>query len=87
MPSAFSPNNDGKNELCHPQLFGKIVKYHLILFNRWGQKVFDSYDHTNGWDGKINGTPAEMGAYVWSCVYQFSNEEEKHAKGTVLLIR
>lgn len=87
MPSAFSPNNDGKNERCHPDLFGKVVKYHFILFNRWGQKVFDSHDPATGWDGKINGRPAEMGAYVWSCSYQFSNEEEKHAKGTVLLIR
>ena len=87
MPSAFSPNNDGKNEQCRPQLLGRLVKYHFIVFNRWGQKVFDSYDHSNGWDGKINGRPAEPGAYVWSCLYQFSNEEEKHAKGTVLLIR
>jgi gliding motility-associated-like protein len=87
MPSAFSPNNDGKNERCHPQLLGRLIKYHFIVFNRWGQKVFDSYDPTNGWDGKINGRPAEAGAYVWSCLYQFINEEEKHAKGTVLLLR
>lgn len=87
MPTAFSPNNDGKNELCAPRLLGKIVKYHFFIFNRWGQKVFDSNDHTRGWDGRINGRAAETGAYVWSCIYQFTNGTEQRAKGTVILVR
>ena len=87
MPSGFSPNRDGKNDWCRPRLFGKIVKYHFTMYNRWGQKVYDSYDHTKGWDGYINGRPADIGTYVWSCVYQLNSEAEKHAKGTVVLVR
>jgi gliding motility-associated-like protein len=87
MPTAFSPNNDGRNEWCMPRIFGKVAAYHFTIFNRWGQKVFDSRDRTRGWDGKINGRIAETGAYVWSCVYQFNNEPEQRARGTVMLIR
>jgi gliding motility-associated-like protein len=87
MPTAFTPNNDGKNEWCQPRLFGRITKYHFIIFNRWGQKVFDSNDHTRGWDGKINGQPAAVGSYVWSCSYQLENKTAEHKKGTVMLIR
>jgi gliding motility-associated-like protein len=87
MPTAFSPNNDGKNEWCGPRLLGRIVKYHFTIFNRWGQKVFDSYDNTRAWDGKINGRPAEAGTYVWSCSYQLQNRGEEIKKGTVVLVR
>jgi gliding motility-associated-like protein len=87
MPTAFSPNNDGKNEWCRPRLFGKVTKYHFIIFNRWGQKVFDSFDHTRSWDGKINGQPAAAGTYVWSCNYQLENRAVEHKKGTVVLFR
>jgi gliding motility-associated-like protein len=87
MPTAFSPNNDGRNELCRPRLFGRIVKYHFILYNRWGQKVFDSTDPTRAWDGRINGRPAETGTYVWSCLYQLENRGGELKKGTVLLVR
>jgi gliding motility-associated-like protein len=87
MPSGFSPNRDGKNYWCRPRLLGKIVKYHFTMYNRWGQKVYDSHDHTRGWDGYINGRPAGIGTYVWSCVYQLNAEAEKHVKGTVVLVR
>jgi gliding motility-associated-like protein len=87
MPTAFSPNNDGRNEWCRPRLFGRIVKYHFTLYNRWGQKVFDSTDPTRAWDGRINGIPAETGTYVWSCLYQLENRGEEGKKGTVLLVR
>jgi gliding motility-associated-like protein len=87
MPTAFSPNNDGKNETCRPRLFGRIVKYHFAIFNRWGQKVFDSYDYTRAWDGRINGRATEAGTYVWSCSYQLQNKAEEHKKGTVVLVR
>ncbi|OQP59712.1 hypothetical protein A3860_36120 [Niastella vici] len=87
MPTGFSPNNDGRNEWCRPVLFGKVVKYHFMIFNRWGQKVFDSHDHTRGWDGKLNGQPAATGTYVWSCTYQLGNGIEENKKGTVILLR
>jgi gliding motility-associated-like protein len=87
MPSAFSPNNDGKNDGCRPSIFGKISKYHFSIFNRWGQKVFDSYNYTQRWDGTINGRLADAGTYVWSCLYQLNTKAEQYAKGTVVLIR
>ena len=87
MPSGFSPNHDGKNDGCRPRLFGKIVKYHFAIYNRWGQRVFDTYDYASSWDGNINGRPANTGTYVWSCLYQLNTEPQQHAKGTVVLVR
>jgi gliding motility-associated-like protein len=87
MPSAFTPNIGGKNNLCHPLLFGRTGKFHFTIYNRWGQKVFETSDYTGGWDGNINGGPAAAGAYVWTCYYQLGDSADKFAKGTVILIR
>jgi gliding motility-associated-like protein len=87
VPSAFSPNSDGKNDLFKPLLFGNIKKMHFTVYNRWGQVVF-STDRTGiGWDGKLQGVEQRSDVFVWICQYQLEGETEKIAKGTVLVIR
>src|SRR5690606_1588417 len=39
MPTAFTPNNDGRNDLCQPKLFGRVIVYRFSVYNRWGQKL------------------------------------------------
>jgi gliding motility-associated-like protein len=51
FPNAFSPNHDGHNDLFRPEVFGQLAKYQLQIFNRWGQKMFESEDYTK--DGKV----------------------------------
>ncbi len=87
FPNAFSPNHDGHNDLFRPNVLGELTKYQLEIFNRWGQKVFESSDFTKGWEGKLGGTIQVSGVYVWLCHYQFEGEPEKTQNGTVFLLR
>jgi gliding motility-associated-like protein len=86
VPNAFTPNGDGRNDLFRPLLVGNIVWFRFSVYNRWGQKVFETSEAGRGWDGKVNGTPAQDDAFVWYCQYQLVGEPQTIKKGTVLLI-
>jgi gliding motility-associated-like protein len=87
MANAFTPNHDGKNDLFKAMVYGPVVKYSIIIFNRYGQVVFSTNDHLKGWDGFFKGMPAENGNYVWKCVYQMQGGQPTDLKGQVLLLR
>lgn len=87
VPSGFTPNNDGKNDVLKPFLFGNIKKYEFRVFNRWGETVFVTKDPNAGWNGTYKGIPQDAAVFIWSCRYQLEGEEEKVEKGTVALIR
>lgn len=88
FPSAFTPNKDGKNDLfkiLHPP---DLNSYDLSIFNRWGQKVFETRDYTKGWDGTVNGLAQDTGVFVWFCKYKKTNSLlNGEINGTVVLIR
>lgn len=86
-PSAFTPNGDRRNDDFKPLLFGVVKKYHLTIYNRWGQVVFSTTEQMKGWDGKVGGTPQRSDVFVWTCTYQFEGENEKTEKGTVMVVR
>lgn len=50
FPTAFSPNNDGRNDIFKPIASGDLIYYRLFIYNRWGQMVFSTYDPESGWD-------------------------------------
>ena len=56
VPTAFTPNGDGRNDVFRPVVYGIAVEYNFIVYNRWGQKVFISNTPGEGWDGTISGT-------------------------------
>ena len=86
IPSAFTPNNDGKNDVFRiPPELGMTLK-EMSIYNRWGQKVFTTKDITKGWDGKIKGSPAPAGVYVYLIKGAFGNEDIV-TSGTITLIR
>lgn len=87
MPTGFTPNNDGKNDLVKPILLGDVVKYRYWVYNRWGQLIFEATDQIKGWNGVYKGQEQPGGVYVWVCSYQFKDEPEKIEKGTFVLIR
>ncbi|SIN74655.1 T9SS type B sorting domain-containing protein [Chitinophaga niabensis] len=87
VPTAFTPNNDGLNDLLRPVVMGKVNKYLFSVYDRWGTLVFRSNEVYKGWDGKINQANATAGAYIWSCVYQLEGEPEQIIKGSAVLIR
>ena len=86
FPSAFTPNNDGLNDvfrMLHPY---KITDFHLIIYNRWGQVVYESKDASAGWMGTFNGKMQEAGVFIWQCNFKRSGVE-RYMKGTITLIR
>ena len=87
FPTAFTPNQDGKNDVFRARFFGKINRYVLNIYNRWGQKVFSSDSPEEGWNGHIKNTVAPSGTYVWECIYQPDGQKLYDKKGTVVLIR
>ncbi|GGB04982.1 gliding motility-associated C-terminal domain-containing protein [Puia dinghuensis] len=87
FPNAFTPNRDGANDLFRPRVNGKLKEFEMVIYNRWGQLIFQSADPANGWDGTLDGKRLNPGVFVWFCRYQFANDTPKTEKGTVLLIR
>lgn len=68
-PNAITPDGDLFNEVFKPYLIGiDIYDYHLTIFNRWGEIIFESYDETKGWNGTYGGEVVETGTYVWKIV-------------------
>jgi gliding motility-associated-like protein len=86
VPNAFTPNGDGLNDVFRPLLFGNITRYRFAVYNRWGEKVFETQTSGQGWDGKQNGVPLGNGAFVWYCQYQLDGQPETTKEGTVVLI-
>jgi gliding motility-associated-like protein len=86
FPNAFTPNNDGRNDrfmLLHP---GDVSGFHLFIYNRHGQKVFETKDYMEAWRGVYNGLSAAAGVYVWYSEFKEAGVS-KQLKGTVLLLR
>jgi gliding motility-associated-like protein len=87
VPNAFTPNNDGKNDEFKPVIFGKIISYRFIIYNRFGQKVFESKEAGKGWNGAFTTSPQHMETFVWVCNYQFADFPPETKKGSVMLMR
>jgi gliding motility-associated-like protein len=65
MPSAFTPNGDGKNDDLSPIVRCNIKEYSFKVINRWGQLLFSTTSPTDKWDGTFNNKPVELGTYFY----------------------
>ena len=86
IPSAFTPNGDGKNDIFKAKAFGKIISFRFNIYNRFGELVFSTGDPSKGWDGTIQQQPQNIGTYIWQCTYQLEGSNATSKKGTVLLM-
>jgi len=90
MPNAFTPNNDGLNDviLAVVRPWCNISVYSFRIFNRWGEEVFHSNDVSAGWDGRYNGILQNIGTYEYLLTYTNPVGNGKHLlKGDITLIR
>lgn len=89
VPSAFSPNGDGVNDVFRVVGdYEQMIFFDLSVYNRWGQMQFQTNNPSKGWDGSIGGIPAELGTYYWYLDIQFKGQiESTKLKGDVTLIR
>jgi gliding motility-associated-like protein len=88
IPNAFSPNMDGVNDLFGIAGMG-MANMHLIIYNRWGVKVFEATNINETWDGNYKGQSQEIGVYAYLLTYSFLNEPDKSyfQKGNITLIK
>ena len=88
FPTAFTPNNDGKNDMFKILGGNNIKDFRLIVYDRWGQKVFESFDYAKGWNGSFNGKLQASSTFVWYCEFKETGSPTiNKLKGTVTLIR
>ncbi|MDA3615105.1 T9SS type B sorting domain-containing protein [Polluticaenibacter yanchengensis] len=87
FPNAFTPNGDGKNDYFGPiGNLADVRNYELLIYNRWGELVFQSKNPYIKWNGTHKGKPVPSGTFTWYARYQFG-AIEKTQKGTIVIIR
>ncbi|WP_277480248.1 PKD domain-containing protein [Catalinimonas alkaloidigena] len=96
VPNAFTPNTTGpggsdagsasKNDLFLP-VFEGITRFQMMIYNRWGELLFESADKTYGWDGYYKGKLCPKDVYVYKLELEFSNGKSKSIVGDVTLLR
>ncbi len=87
VPNAFSPNNDGHNDVLRPIIPGIRTFKYFTIFDRWGRQVFTSSNASVGWDGTVNGRVLETGVYVWMAMGVDIGGKVVQRKGTVILVK
>ena len=87
VPSAFTPNSDGLNDIIRPVLGSEFTLKEFSLFNRWGRKVYSTSEGGEGWNGKLDGKLQVSGVYVWVITVTDGQDKKITRKGTVMLIR
>ncbi|MCJ8288389.1 MAG: gliding motility-associated C-terminal domain-containing protein [Crocinitomicaceae bacterium] len=90
VPNAFTPDDDEFNQTFQPVFTAGYDPYdfHLAIFNRWGELIFESYNAEEGWDGTYNGRIVQDGTYTWTIHFKTTNTDERiEVVGHLNLIR
>lgn len=87
VPTAFTPNNDGLNDVVRPIMVGISKLNYFSIYNRWGQLVFTTTQNRKGWDGTLGGKLQNSGVFVWMVSAEDYEGQHLFLKGTVTLIR
>lgn len=92
IPNTFSPNGDGMNDYFYPRGKGVNTINYFVIFNRWGQKVFEKKNvalnnQSFGWDGRINGQKADSGVYTYFIEVVCNNSQSLKYQGNINLIQ
>jgi len=87
VPTAFSPNGDGTNDILKPLALGLKSVDAFKVYNRWGQLLFSTREIGKGWDGTFGGAAQSAGTYVWYAQGTDYKNKKLEKKGTAVLIR
>ncbi len=86
VPNVFSPNGDGFNDIL--MVRGKAVaEIQFIVYDRWGEKVFETNDINTGWDGTYKGEPMNLAVFVYMLTGKYKNGKVIDEKGNFTLLR
>jgi len=86
IPNSFSPNKDGDNDILLIRGSG-IKNIKLFIYNRWGEKVFETNDINKGWDGTYRKKPLNTGVFAWYAAVEFIDDSKVYRKGNVTSIK
>jgi gliding motility-associated-like protein len=84
IPNAFTPNGDGLNDYF--EVFGVGDEAELLIYNRWGELVFQAQPYLNNWDATYQGQPVEMGVYLYKIKYPLPGGGFNTLQGTVMVL-
>lgn len=87
MPNVFSPNNDLINDYFKPISSSGIEQGEIIIFNRWGQKIYSASMADKPWDGTVNGRECANGIYFWTAFFKDFYGKEYAQSGSLTLLR
>jgi gliding motility-associated-like protein len=87
LPDAFSPNRDGINDCFKVVSPPMLSDYKMTIFNRWGEKVFETFTISDCWDGTWRGSDAISDSYMYVVAFKCYNGKVLTKKGTVTLLR
>ncbi len=87
MPTAFSPNGDGLNDIFRVKHPFPVTKFNMTIYDRWGEKVFETDNINTGWDGLFRGVPALQDTYVWLIRFVDINNTKQQLRGITTLLR
>ena len=88
VPNAFTPNFNNLNERFKPITDCQFLKYNLQIFNRWGEKLFETSNPSTEWNGNYLGKPCQQGAYLWILYGVDIKSKFPHVRsGTVTILR
>ncbi|MBK6628805.1 MAG: gliding motility-associated C-terminal domain-containing protein [Flavobacteriales bacterium] len=90
VPNAFTPDNDGMNDVFVPSVTGHLVQVTLDIFDRWGERIITRELDDLSWDGTVSGLPAPDGVYPWVLRYKAMSSDgvrQERLTGHVTLLR
>ncbi len=87
IPTAFSPNGDGQNDMLYVRGPDCLTQLHLQVFDRWGEMVFETSSIGTGWNGIFKGKTMDAGVFVYSLTATLSNGQTISKKGNVTLLK
>ncbi|SFD17648.1 gliding motility-associated C-terminal domain-containing protein [Chitinophaga sp. CF118] len=87
VPSAFSPNGDGLNDIFRVKIQDDISEFHMQVYDRWGHQVFESKDPLKGWNGSVGSVQSLPASYLWAVTYLDNRKQPMKQQGSVTLVR
>ena len=87
LSNVFRPDSPlEENRTFRPGIIDHVDDYHLMIFNRWGELIYESFDQETGWDGFYNGQLAKQDVYIWKVTGTFSDGKGFTKTGNVTLL-
>jgi gliding motility-associated-like protein len=86
VPNTFTPNGDFNNEFF-AVASSRIEDFYMVIYNRWNEVLYRSYDVTMTWDGKYGGKEVPTGVYYYEIVYRDVKQQYHEQKGVVNVLR